>query len=98
MIPQAGAVAVVGFRDLPECPGTPTNILLTAKDGNIVARNVFIFNIGNVQVVRDDKDAVELMGPKTVMMAFSGCMWLLKNKQPLPWAAGHAPMGKRPVP
>ena len=82
----------------PEHPGKAINIVLLAKDGNLMARNVFIWNIGNVEVVRNERDAVELTGPKTVMMAFSGCMWHLKNKQPLPWAVGHAPMGKRRVP
>ena len=95
--PEAGAVAIVGFRDNPNHLGTPMNIVLQTKDGNIVARNVFIWNIGNVEVVRNVKDEVELTGPKTVMMAFSGCTWHLKGKQPLPWATGQAPMGKRPA-
>ena len=96
--PHAGAVAIVGFRDNPNHLGTPINIVLQTKDGNIVARNVFIWNIGNVEVVRNVKDEVELTGPKTVMMGFSASTWHLKGRQPLPWATGQAPMGKRLVP
>ena len=96
--PHAGAVAIVGFRDITESPSKAINIVLQTKEGNLMARNVFIWNIGNVEVVRNESDAIELTGPKTVMMAFSGYEWHMKNKPPLPWAAGHAPMGKRPVP
>ena len=58
--PHAGAVAIIGFRDNLNNLGTPINIALQTKDGDIVARNVFIWNIGIAEVVRNVKDEVVL--------------------------------------